>query len=71
MWARDRLDSGNVVAVELTPEPNNPYDPKAIAFRCLKDDKFHRIGYVVSEIVDHVHVALHSDVIVDVSFQVH
>ena len=69
MWARDAMESGSVVKVELTPEPSNPYDPKAIAFRCLKDGQFHRIGYVVSEILDHVHASLQSDLVTDVSFK--
>ena len=45
--ARDLLDSGGNVPVELVPEPDNPKDNRAIAFRCLINDKWHIFGYSV------------------------
>lgn len=41
-------------------------DVGEVAFRCLKNGQFHRIGYVVSEIVDHVHASFQSDLVTDV-----
>lgn len=69
LWARDSLEQGGNVKVELTPEPSNPYNPKAIAFRCLKDGSFIRIGYVVNEIVSDVHNALVNNEVVAVEFK--
>lgn len=45
------------VPVKLDPEPNNPYDAKAIAFICFVDGKWQRIGYMVREVLDDVHCA--------------
>ena len=36
----------------------NEYDAWVIAFVCHIDDKWQRIGYVVRECVEHVHLAL-------------
>ena len=44
------LASGNHVPVELFPEPQNPYDSCAIAFKDFVNDDWHTIGYVVREI---------------------
>ena len=41
------LDKGDVVPVNIYPEPNNCYDSKAIAFKCWLEDDWHRIGYIV------------------------
>ena len=49
------LASGNHVAVELFPEPQNLYDLRAIAF---VNDDWHTIGYVVREISEYVHDAI-------------
>ena len=48
--ARDLRNAGVNVPVRLQPEPNNPVDSKAtcIAFICEVDDKWKRIGYVVT-----------------------
>jgi len=32
--ACEQLDTGNDVDVQLVPEPNNPFDSKAIQFQC-------------------------------------
>ena len=36
-----------MVPVELEPEPDNFWDPNAIAFMCCTDQKWIRIGYIV------------------------
>lgn len=46
------------VPIDIIPEPNNPWDKKAIAFVCTLDKKQQRIGYVVRECVNAVHNAL-------------
>ncbi len=33
---RDRIRSGENVPVKLMPEPDNPYDSKAVAFQCAR-----------------------------------
>lgn len=66
--ARDLRNSGVNVPVRLQPEPSNPVDSKAIAFVCEVDGKWHRIGYVVTEVLDEVHAALHGGRITSVRF---
>ena len=56
------------VPVKLVCEPENQYDSKAIAFMCLLSEQWHRIGYVVSEALDHVHKALADKKIIFVRF---
>jgi hypothetical protein len=46
------------VPVELFPEPHNPYDSRAIAFKAFVHDDWHTIGYVVCEITEYVHNAI-------------
>ena len=59
--AKKNLKDGNSVAVKLNPEPDNPYDSKAIAFLCKIDDgEWKRIGYVVKEAANDVHAALNA-----------
>ena len=64
--ARDLLEQGVYVPVRLLPETNNPVDPKAIAFQCEVNDKYHMIGYVVKEAV---HDALHRSEKTSVEFK--
>ena len=45
--ASQLLDAGNLVPENIYPEPSNPYDRKAIAFKCWINNKWTRIGYVV------------------------
>ena len=67
--ARDLLESGIDVCVELVPEPTNPKDAKAIAFMCtFEDKKRYRIGYVVKEILNEVHSALNNNEVTSVKF---
>jgi hypothetical protein len=40
----ERLHKNENVPV---PEPNNPYDNKAVAVMCIVDGGQHRIGYVI------------------------
>ena len=65
---RDRMDKGYTVPVKLQPEPDNFWDPKAIAFMCNVDEKWTRIGYVVSELADEVQEAITKNLIVSVKF---
>ncbi len=66
---RDLLGEGHSVCVKLSPEPDNLFDPKAIAFLCEVDKKAQRIGYVVKEVQDAVHAALIANDITNVSFK--
>lgn len=52
----------STVCVQLFPEPLNPRDARAIAFKCELDGKLHTIGYniIVSELLEEVHAALDS-----------
>ena len=49
---------GYEVPVNIFCEQKNPFDSRAIAFRCQIADKWHTIGYVVREPLDPVHVAI-------------
>ena len=62
------IDKGDIVPVNIYPEPSNSYDSKAIAFKCWLDDDWHRIGYVVKEALDAVHETRDNNKIIDVSF---
>lgn len=59
------LDDTEVI---LRPEPDNPYDSKAIAFVVNLGGKEHRVGYVIRELLDEVHQALNSYLIRKVKF---
>jgi len=41
------LAKGDMVPVNIYPEPDNPCDSKAIAFKCWLEDKWHKISYIV------------------------
>lgn len=69
VWARNMIEEHSVVEVKLQREPNNPYDPNAVAFLTLKDGKFLRIGYVVKEISHEVCNVLARGEILSVSFK--
>ena len=49
---------GESVPVKLEREPDNPYDCNAIAFMCKLNDKWERIGYVVTEALSDVSTAI-------------
>ncbi len=49
--ASELLSQGKEEPVEIKPEPDNPRDAKAFCFVCKVNDKWCRIGYVVSEAV--------------------
>ena len=50
--------AGETVPVKIEPEPTNPYDSKAICFKCQIRNVWSRIGYIVREVLDEVHKAL-------------
>ena len=62
--------SGKEVHVRLTPEPSNCYDSEAIAFECRTsaENRWERIGYIVSEVLQDVHQAIRSNSIVSIYF---
>ena len=62
------LISGTTVEVSLFPEPNNPVDAKAVAFKCQVNGAWLPIGYVVCEALDEVHLALAQHQIHEVRF---
>lgn len=62
------LQKDEQVPVNIFPEPTNQYDAKAICFKCQIDGEWKRIGYIVHEILDHVHAALLEKKIVSVTF---
>lgn len=62
------LPDKKVVPVKLQPEPNNPFDAKAIAFVTFVDDKWQRVGYVVRECLEDVHHAMRNGDIMKVEF---
>lgn len=66
--ARDIMLGGCTVPVQLVPEPLNPRDSRAIAFKCKVDDKWCTVGYIVSELVEEVHAAIGSGSIFSVRF---
>lgn len=67
--ARDRMLSGYTVPVRMRPEPTNIVNPRAIVFECELDGKWKKIGYVVSDILDEVHAAISSNLIISVKFK--
>ena len=67
--ALDLHNAGMNVPARLQPKPNNPVNSKAITFICEVDDKWKRIGYAVTEVLNEVHTALHQhDDILSVRF---
>ena len=62
------LDERKEVPVNIYPEPTNPGDSKAIAFKCWISNDWNRIGYIVSEARDEVHDAQQNGKILDVKF---
>ncbi len=67
--ARTKIEEHHAVILKLEREPNNPYDPNAVAFLVLKDGKYLRIGYVVKEISREVCDILARHEIISVSFK--
>ena len=55
---RNRMEKGYTVPLKLEPEPDNFWDSNAIAFMCCTDQKWIRIGYIVSELTGEVHDAI-------------
>ena len=51
------LNKSEHVPVNIIPEPDNPYDSKAIAFKCFVGGAWNRIGYIVKEALESVHSA--------------
>lgn len=66
--ARKLIQEGLTVPVKLVPEPNNPFDSRAISFQCYIDNSWKIIGYLVKEVCDSVHEALQSNSVVSTNF---
>lgn len=62
------LKDGNETPVRLRPEPENPFDPNAIAFDCLINNNWRHIGYVVQDVLLDVHEAMSKKEILSVKF---
>ena len=60
------LRRGIEVPVTIIPEPNNQFDSKAIYFLCKVNDTWHKIGYIVREALDDVHLACTSGRILEI-----
>lgn len=56
------------VPVDIFPEPDNPFDSRAIAFKARIENKWHTIGYVVREATEAVHDVMSRKAIVNVKF---
>lgn len=67
--ARNVIASGGTVPVRMRPEPTNIFGSQAIVFECELNSKWNKIGYVVTEILDHVHAAISSSSIMAVNFR--
>lgn len=65
---RDIIQAGGTVDVKLAPEPDNPHDANAIAFKCMHQGEWKKIGYVVAETSEEVLAAIQCDDIVSVQF---
>ncbi len=63
----NRLHSqGLPIEVRVLHEALNRYDSRAIAVQVFLDSQWNRIGYLVREVLDSVHQAMHEDKIVSV-----
>ena len=58
------MAKGEIVPVNIYPEPNNIYNSKAVSFKRWLDDNWHTIGYIVKEALDAVHEARDNDKII-------
>lgn len=67
--AANLIKKGTEIPVKLMKEPENEFDSKAIAFHCkLPTKDWIKIGYVVREVLEHVHKALDEKKIMSVKF---
>ncbi len=63
----NRLRSQGIpIEVRVLHEASNRYDSRAIAVQVFLDSKWNRIGYLVREVLESVHRAMHEDKIVSV-----
>jgi len=56
------------VPVKLEKEPSNPVDSRAVAIMCCINDVWERIGYIVKEALDDVHMAIEQKKILKIQF---
>jgi len=67
--ARDRLHQNEDVPVQIIPEPENPVDKNAIAFKCRIDSKWFKFGYAVTEVTDELHSTMRNNLVMGVTFK--
>ena len=53
------MQEGEEVSVKVVPEPDNPFDSRAVSFQCKLAQSWHTIGYVIKELCDSVHAAIY------------
>ena len=66
--ANQKRKKGEDIPVKLEKEPSNPFDSNAIAFMCLVENNWERIGYVVSEALADVNEAISNNKILKTFF---
>ena len=66
--AKDLRALGIDVPVKIAPEHDNPKDSRAVAVTCYVDGTWHRIGYLVREVLEAVHQAIEHKKIQSVKF---
>lgn len=62
-------NGGKEIDCKLEPEPENPIDSEAIAFKCNVDGAWGCVGYVVREALTEVHRAIQEKKITEVSVE--
>ena len=67
--ARDKLYNNEDVPVSTSDESDNPVDKNAIAFKCFLGNKWHKLGYATTEVLDELHHAIQSKSICNVTFK--
>lgn len=64
----DLMAEGGSVPVAMVHEKTKIYNARALAFVCQLDNKPYTVGYIVSELLDEMHMAIEAGKIVSVKF---
>ena len=67
--AKHKVHNGWTVPVRMRHEPTNIVDAQAVVFECKVEEKWERIGYVVSDILNEVHSAIDNNLLLDVKLK--
>ena len=62
------LKGGKGASVRVEAEPTNPFDARAVCFKCLFGSEWKVCGYVVKELCDDMNEAMENNNIVSVEF---